>query len=41
VTKYNEGLNQTDRVFIEGTWHAADFPESLASWQRFASEDAL
>ena len=35
LTKYSEGLNQTDRVYIDGDWHTADFPESLESWQRF------
>lgn len=37
LTKYTEGLNQTDRVYIDGAWHTADFPESLESWQRFAA----
>ena len=35
VTKYHKGLNQTNRVFLEGVWHPADFPESLDSWKRF------
>jgi hypothetical protein len=41
VTKYNEGLNKTDRVYIDGAWHAADFPESLDSWRRFAAGEEL
>ena len=35
VTKYNEGLNQSNRVYLNDVWHAADFPESLDRWKRF------
>ena len=39
ITKYAEGLNQADRVYIDGDWHKADFPETLDSWVRFAGGD--
>ena len=39
VSKYAEGLTQTDRVYINDAWHPADFPESLDSWARFATGD--
>ena len=39
VSKYAEGLTQTDRVYINDAWHPADFPESLDSWARFAAGD--
>ncbi len=39
ITKYGEGLQQADRVYINDAWHTADFPESLESWRRFAAGD--
>jgi len=37
VAKYEEGLGRTDRVYSEGTWQAADFPENLDSWRQFSA----
>lgn len=38
VTEYATALNQAHRLTIRGERKAADYPESLPSWQQFARE---
>ena len=35
AAEYTNGLNRAERVYMNGDWIGADYPESLACWQDF------